>query len=50
MGKMVRWNKRDGWVIGLTPYQYHLSGLHLFQRYRFKGLMFGRFNRNQRPI
>jgi hypothetical protein len=38
MGKMVRWTKRGGWVVGMTPYQYHIAGLHFFQRMRFKGL------------
>jgi hypothetical protein len=38
MGKMVRWTKRGGWEVGLTPYQYHIQGLHFFQRLRFKGL------------
>lgn len=36
MGKMVRWTKRGGWVVAPTPYQYHIDGLHLFQRMRFK--------------
>ncbi len=38
MGKMVRWSKRQGWIVGKTPYQYHISGLHFFQRMRFPGL------------
>lgn len=38
MGKMVRWTKRGGWVVGKTPYQYHIDGLHFFQLMRFKGL------------
>ena len=38
MGKIVRWSKQRGWEVGPTPYQYHIMGLHLFQRLRFKGL------------
>lgn len=38
MGKIVRWSKRRGWEVGPTPYQYHIMGIHLFQRLRFKGL------------
>lgn len=34
MGKMVRWAR--GWEVGPTPYQYHIMGLHFFQRMRFK--------------
>lgn len=38
MGKLVRWNKRRGWEVGLTPYQYRIEGMLFFQRMRFKGL------------
>lgn len=38
MGRIVRWSKRRGWVVGWTPYQYHIFGLHFFQQARFKGL------------
>jgi hypothetical protein len=49
MGKMVRWSKRRGWEVGPTPYRYHVAGVHMFQRLRFKGPRLLR-NRRRRPI
>lgn len=48
MGRMVRWTKRGGWVVAATPFQYHIDGLHLSQRWRFKGLRYP-WNRRRRP-
>lgn len=42
MGRMVRWTKRGGWVVGLTPFQHRVAGLLLFQKLRFKGVVFSR--------
>lgn len=38
MGRMVRWTKRGGWMVGLTPFEYRVHGMHLFRVLRFKGL------------
>jgi hypothetical protein len=37
-GKMERWSLRRGWEIGPTRFEYHIEGIHMFQRLRFKGL------------
>lgn len=51
MGRLVMWTKRRGWEVGPTPYWYHLDGLHLFQRLRFKGLRTTRrFRRSRKGL
>lgn len=36
-GRVMRWTVRGGWTVAPTPYEYHIGGLHFFQRLRFKG-------------
>lgn len=47
-GRLMRWTKRGGWVVGWTPYEYHVGDLHFFQRLRFKGATLRR-NCSRRP-